>query len=203
MPVGANWRGIFPIVKATAVENAESVVESAKKELATADEERASASSSKKTAVAMEKKKAAAAKIEECEGALREIVEAEADPEAGAVKEDQEEKEEEVTLENPSFDEEATSENLLVSEKADSGPQEMVVLPVPVDFIVGDHIVCLDSWEEGRPKTVGSRAFGAVTGFTDKMVAKCVFTTSDETFEIDPRHLELEVAHADVSSQVA
>jgi hypothetical protein len=112
------------------------------------------------------------------------------DPEADAAKEDGQDEQDEaqVTLENP-----------LAQDEANDEPVEMHTVPVPVDFIVGDHVVCKDSWEE-RPSALVSRSFGAVTGFTDKVVAKVVFTSSDETFEIDPRHLELEVAHADNGS---
>jgi hypothetical protein len=38
---------------------------------------------------------------------------------------------------------------------------------------------------------------GAVTGFTDKLVAKVLFSSCKEDFEVNPMDLTLEVAHAD------
>ena len=73
------------------------------------------------------------------------------------------------------------------------GPMEEV--DVQFDFIVGDHVVAKDSCTvPGIPK---GGAIGAVTGFTDKLVAKVLFASCTEEFAVSPADLKLEVAKAD------
>ena len=90
-------------------------------------------------------------------------------------------------------EEQATSANDDDTTAPYDGPMEEV--DVQFDFIVGDHVVAKDSCTvPGIPK---GGAIGAVTGFTDKLVAKVLFSSCMEEFEVNPTDLKLEVAKAD------
>ena len=72
---------------------------------------------------------------------------------------------------------------------------EMEEVDVPLDFIVGDHVVVKERCTvSGVPK---NGDIGAVTGFTDKLVCKVLFSSCKDEFQISPMDLKLEVANAD------
>lgn len=73
------------------------------------------------------------------------------------------------------------------------GPMEEV--DVQFDFIVGDHVTAKDGCTiDGIPK---GGDIGAVTGFTNRLVPRVLFSSSTVMFDVNPKDLELQVAQAD------
>jgi len=103
--------------------------------------------------------------------------------------------EEEGDAETPSNEGEGEEEGEAAEAEAAApydGPMEAV--EVQFDFIVGDHVVATEGCAvENIPKG----EIGAVTGFNSKLIAKVLFASCEEEFEVAPMDLRLEVAHAD------